>query len=400
MQMIAFDIRTLSFITTSMAFLFSIGLFAYGLPQKKYRGFLLFASASALFGIGFFLLGYRDYLSDFISIIFANMMLIVGMVFYLEGLRRFLSNEIAIHPVSIVSILAGIIIFFYFTYRVPSVNSRIIGISAIFTLISGLCAWELFNSDQKRSWRVPDLSTSFVFVFFCLFHLFRLIWTVGESPIQSFMSAGTVHAFGFISVMVLVAGSTFGFIWMVTKRLEHELNQLASLDPLTKILNRRGVDNLAAREFSKMARSATGLVTVLMDIDDFKQLNDKFGHVFGDKILIMVAKLLNHNLRPYDIFGRLGGDEFILILPNTELDKALTIVERLRKLIEDHVFEVHEKGYRITMSFGVAEATPQTRTLGDLFPLADKALYRSKHQGRNKVTVFLQEFDEPNEGIK
>jgi diguanylate cyclase (GGDEF)-like protein len=211
------------------------------------------------------------------------------------------------------------------------------------------------------------------------------------------MSAGTVHAFGFISVMVLVAGSTFGFIWMVTKRLEHELIELASLDPLTKILNRRGVDNLAAREFSKIARNAVELVTVLMDIDDFKQLNDKYGHNFGDEILISVAKLLSQNMRPYDIFGRLGGDEFILILPNTELEKALTIVERLRKLIEDYVFEVHEKTYRITMSFGVAEATPQTSTLGDLFPLADKALYRSKHQGRNKVTVFLQEFDEPHE---
>jgi diguanylate cyclase (GGDEF)-like protein len=262
---------------------------------------------------------------------------------------------------------------------------------AIFGVLNALCAWELMSSDQYGTWRVPDITAAFVFAYSSLFYFFRLIWTLGENPIQSFMSAGTVHAVSFITVIILVSGSTFGFIWMVSKRLEHELTQLASLDPLTKILNRRGIENLAAREFSKMGRTESELAIVLMDIDGFKHLNDSFGHDAGDTVLKSVAKLLQQNLRPYDILGRLGGDELILLLPDTELDKALTIVERLRKLIEDHSIALDEHTIRITASFGVVTTTSQPNALEELLPDADKALYQSKNQGGNKVTCFPQD---------
>ena len=390
MQFVALDIRTLSFVTTSISLLFAIGLFAFGFLQKSYRGFSLLASAAALFATGHFLLGFRDILFDFITIIVANLMLIVGIVFYFEGTRRFLGRTGKFHPASPIAIFAGILLFVYFTYQVPSVNFRIIGIVTIHVVISALCAWELWHTDQQGFWRVPDTITALIFAGYCFFQLFRLIWTLGENPIQSFMSAGTVHAFAFVSVILLVAGSTFGYIWMVSKRFEHELVDLATHDPLTNVLNRRGFENLAIQEAKKLERGKTELVVVLIDIDDFKLINDQYGHDYGDAVIAGSAKLLQQSIRPYDVLGRLGGDEFILLLPNTQLDEALTIAERLRKILENNALMLKETELKVTASFGVAKVPSKFQTLDEMIPSVDLALYQSKHQGKNRVSCFSQ----------
>jgi diguanylate cyclase (GGDEF)-like protein len=387
MQTIALDIRTLSFITTSIALLFSIGLFAFGFQQKKFLGFTYFGAAAGFYTVGFLLLGYRDFLPDFVTIVVANMLLIVGLTLYLEGIRRFLQIGAELHPLSIAAIVVGLFIFLFFTYWYPSVNTRVIGIAGIYTVVSGYCGYLLVDNSRKKFWKLPDLATGTIFFYFSLFHLFRMLWTFQESPIQSFMSAGTVHALSFISVILFVAGSTFGFIWMVSKRLEFELVELASLDPLTKVLNRRGVDNMAAREFAKFDREKGSLSIALMDVDELKTLNDTHGHNFGDELLFSLAQLIQKNLRAYDILGRFGGDEFIFILPDTAADAAAAIIDRLRRLIEEQEFLIKNISVKITASFGIAGATAELNSLDRVTPLADKALYRSKNEGRNRVTV-------------
>ena len=232
--------------------------------------------------------------------------------------------------------------------------------------------------------------TALIFAGYCLFQLFRLIWTLGESPIQSFMSAGTVHAFAFVSVILLVSGSTFGYIWMVSKRFEHELVELATHDPLTNVLNRRGFENLAFQEVKKLGRGEAELAVVLIDIDDFKLINDQYGHDNGDAVIVGFAKLLQQSIRPYDVLGRLGGDEFILLLPNTQLDEALTIAERLRQVIENNALTLKETELQVTASFGVAKFSSQFQTFDEVIPSVDLALYQSKHQGKNRVSCFTQ----------
>jgi len=115
MQSINLDIRTLSFVTTTFATFFAFGLFAFGTLQKELKGLPLLASAVALFAIGLFLLGYRDILPDFITIILANMMIIIGNVLYYEGTRRFLEHATRFHIVSVITIVIGFVLFLYFT---------------------------------------------------------------------------------------------------------------------------------------------------------------------------------------------------------------------------------------------------------------------------------------------
>jgi len=393
MQSINLDIRTLSFVTTSIATFFACGLFAFGVLQKEFKGFPLLASAVALYAAGHLLLIYRDVLPDFVTIILANLMLITAIVFYYEGTRRFLDHATKFHPISIITIIIGILSFLYFTYWTPSVNNRIISITAIHVVISALCVLEL-RRDLHVSWRLPGLATAFVFTGYSLYQLSRLLWTLRENPIQSFMSAGTVQAFAFVSAIFLITGSTFGFIWMVSKKLEYDLTNLATHDPLTNVLNRRGIEFLASQEFTKLGRFETDLAIVMIDIDYFKNVNDRFGHSAGDVLLTAFAKLIQNCLRPYDIFGRIGGEEFLILLPNTKLDLALTLTERIRKQIEEHVFKIGTNEIQITASFGVSDYVPDNVTLDKLIPFADKALLQSKQQGRNQVSSSLHRVDE------
>ena len=394
MQSINLDIRTLSFVSTTFATFFACGLFAFGALQKEFKGFPLLASAVALFAAGFFFLGYRDIFPDFITIILANLMIIVGSILYYEGTRRFLDHSTRFHPVSVIAIVVGFVLFLYFTYWNPSVNNRIICITAIQLLVSILCVRE-FSQNLHVSWRVSGFATALVFVIFGFYQLFRLLWTLSEeSPIQSFMSAGNVHAFAFITLIILVSGTTFGYIWMANSRLEYNLTELATHDPLTGVFNRRGIDFLASQEIAKIERTETNLTFVMVDIDYFKKVNDQFGHSVGDMLLVEFAKLIRTHLRPYDIFGRLGGEEFLIIFTNTKYDLALTITERIRKEIEDHGFELASTKIQITASFGISNYVPEGATLDKLILFADQALFRSKQLGRNQVSSFSPQIEE------
>lgn len=377
----------MSFITMSIGFFFAIGLFAFGQVQKKFRGISLFAAASASFGAGLLFLGLRDYLPNFFTVIIANTLITAGLVFYLEGTRQFIGKKGAIRPLSILAIVANVGLFYYFTYPAPSINNRIIVISGIAVILSTACAIELFR-DRSKHWGLSGIMTGVNFLGYGGFQLYRIVYTLNETKLLSFMDAGNVHAFAFLAIIILVSGTSFGYIWMVSKSLEFELTELANHDQLTKILNRRGVESFAQQEFSKASRIDSDLAVIMTDIDDFKKVNDSFGHQVGDEILASFADLIGNNLRPYDILGRLGGEEFIIVLPNTTVEQAQLLAERLRKKVEEFSFQVNKKEIGITASFGIAKQLPEMDTLEKTIPFADKALYRSKQQGRNKVTVY------------
>jgi diguanylate cyclase (GGDEF)-like protein len=391
MELIALDIRTLSFITMSIAALFAIGLFLFGVFQKKYKGFTILASASGCYGCGLFLLGFRDVLPDSITIVVANSLLVAGLALYFEGSRRFLDVGNTIHPVGIIAVLLNLGIFYYYTFQIPSVNHRIIWINLIAACLSGFIVWE-FIRHVPAFGRVPRAMMVVVFSLYGLFQMYRAIWTLGESPIQSFMSAGTVHSFAFLVIIMLITGSSFGYIWLVSKQLEFDLTELANEDQLTQILNRRGVETLARHEISKMSRTDAELSVIMIDIDHFKRLNDRFGHSVGDEVLKGFAKLIQQGLRPYDILGRVGGEEFLIILPHTTPEQALGLAERHRDSIEKHIFKIKKNKIQITASFGVANYSSKAKTLAKLMHLADQALYQSKQRGRNQVTRFTPRY--------
>ncbi|WP_332671422.1 diguanylate cyclase [Aromatoleum sp.] len=167
------------------------------------------------------------------------------------------------------------------------------------------------------------------------------------------------------------------------KRLEEELRRLSTTDGLTSLYNRRHLDETLNTEYHRAMRTHNPLAVVMFDIDHFKKFNDTYGHDQGDRVLQAVARNFRDALRKYDLACRYGGEEFVGILPNTTLEGAYCVAERLRADIEDSEVD----GLKVTISLGVA-AFPEivVESADELVEAADRALYQSKENGRNRTT--------------
>ncbi|KAB7889443.1 sensor domain-containing diguanylate cyclase [Poseidonibacter ostreae] len=163
-----------------------------------------------------------------------------------------------------------------------------------------------------------------------------------------------------------------------------KLTLLASKDPLTNIYNRRMLNEYILQETVKAKRHKTDVSLILLDIDHFKDTNDKFGHQVGDEVLIEISSIISKNIRESDIFGRWGGEEFIIILPQTSIKNAYEVAESLRKKVENHSFE---KVGKKTISLGVSMYNTKQDIL-EFIENTDRAMYKAKYSGRNKVEYF------------
>jgi len=162
---------------------------------------------------------------------------------------------------------------------------------------------------------------------------------------------------------------------------QKQLQLMAFNDSLTGIYNRQRFNEELQREIKRFKRVNEPLSVVMLDIDDFKNFNDNYGHQIGDKVLVEITSLISKYIREVDIFARWGGEEFILLLPNTRKDKALLVAESLRKRVEN--LRCGDE-LKITASFGVTEIKDED-TLSSLEKRVDDALYLAKHNGKNRV---------------
>ncbi|MCS7235511.1 MAG: sensor domain-containing diguanylate cyclase [Armatimonadota bacterium] len=163
---------------------------------------------------------------------------------------------------------------------------------------------------------------------------------------------------------------------------DEELSRLALTDPLTGLANHRALYQTLRRELAQASRYAFPLSVVLLDLDGFKQVNDLFGHPYGDEVLRQVARMATEACRGMDLPARLGGEEFVLVLPHAPKLAALQVAERLRRRIEETSLE---EGLRLSASFGVAVFPDDGNTPDALIRAADEAMYRAKRAGGNRV---------------
>ncbi|QCU90571.1 GGDEF domain-containing protein [Thiomicrorhabdus sediminis] len=166
--------------------------------------------------------------------------------------------------------------------------------------------------------------------------------------------------------------------------------RLAYSDPLTQLNNRRAFFDYGQRLLSLTLRQQNSLSLIMLDIDKFKKLNDTFGHALGDQALKALADTLKENLRSTDIIGRLGGEEFAVLLPNTGEVDAIKIAQNLREKISQIELKQGQSSIKFTASLGVVERTRADSNIDSLLAQADKALYASKNQGRNRVTSYSE----------
>ncbi len=172
------------------------------------------------------------------------------------------------------------------------------------------------------------------------------------------------------------------------KQLLEQLEDLATLDGLTSVYNRRHFNELAAKEVYRLQRYGGALSLILLDIDHFKRINDTHGHMAGDAALRAVAQTCRGGLRESDILGRFGGEEFVILLPETDQAAAAVIAQKLRMALEQQRIQYEDRSFVVTASFGIAGvASPADASLEELFRRVDKAVYEAKETGRNRVCV-------------
>ncbi len=174
----------------------------------------------------------------------------------------------------------------------------------------------------------------------------------------------------------------FYLVKLIVVDVRQYLERRATFDPLTGILNRGSFQELFRRLSSLELSYPMGFI--VFDLDNFKRVNDTYGHIVGDRVLQKVAKVVKKHIRRTDIFARWGGEEFVLLLPQTDLEGTRKVAEKLRRALEE--VEIPPFGLKITASFGATEVLPG-EGLKEVFERADKALYRAKALGKNRVEV-------------
>jgi diguanylate cyclase (GGDEF)-like protein len=185
-----------------------------------------------------------------------------------------------------------------------------------------------------------------------------------------------------------------GYILVKKDGLDRKLLKMATCDALTGVLNRGAFEQEALRFWALARRNGTSLSLLMIDLDHFKEINDTCGHQVGDQVLQNVVEVMGGCMRPYDVLGRYGGEEFTVLLPATGLYEAEPVGERIRREVNDHFCRA-ESGLNCTISIGVASCCPgaEDATFDDLIRFSDDALYEAKRLGRNRVVSFPEKHE-------
>lgn len=203
------------------------------------------------------------------------------------------------------------------------------------------------------------------------------------------------------SLLTLILGAVFGFSYLLIrggtvqlKEAQAQLELTAITDPLTRIFNRGFLMRRGEEEFKRVRRGACQqdhtFGCIMLDLDHFKRINDTKGHVAGDSVLKGVAERLRYCVRPYDVLGRYGGEEFMVLLPGTTFEQSLIVAERILEGIRNAPFEAEGDFLSITVSVGVSNACKVDSALNEIIKRADAGLYKAKFEGRNRVAWINQ----------
>jgi len=379
------DIRTMIAVGAGLGLLIALSL-RYVLRDypamlgPSMREWMLGISLQALSWV---LVAVRDLIPDFFTVVFANALLSVGYALLVDATRRFIGRRGG-HKALYVLVVINICVQVFFTYEIPSTRVRILVGSFLFAAMLPLALGPLldaYHESRRRSY----LLTAAAFAILLGVMLVRLIHEgLNAQGLQNAFLSTPMQAFVFGGLAFFPAVATLGFLLMCSSRLYQELERQATVDALTGINNRRTLGELAARAVASAHRHKRSLAVLLIDADHFKRINDVFGHEVGDEALQLISATLQCALRTEDLFGRLGGEEFVVVLPEADEDAARIGAERLRHAIEQVDFSAQHRPIPLRISIGVS-VIEAGDDFAALLRRADQAMYAAKRSGRNRV---------------
>lgn len=351
------------------------------LLRSSISGIREWCAGNLLACVGLVLYAYGRELSPFVAYEVANAVYAAGAVALYAGFRRFFGLRVSV-PALAASVLlfAGVIAFFH--YRMDSYAARTIAV-ALFQ--GATCAGIVFTIQQSRkNWRsrYPYYFTQAMALVVALGHFARsAVYLMHTGDLTSLLQPSPLNLVFLSLGSFVMPALTFGAVMMVHDNMMEKAEHAANRDFLTGAWSRRAFFEIAEREMSRSQRTGRDLSLLLIDVDNFKQINDTFGHAAGDQVLIEVVLRAETITRTIDYFSRIGGEEFAVLLPETSRAAALVVAERLRAVLE------RKPGLGVaayTVSIGVA-TLHGSESYHDVMKRADAALYAAKATGRNRV---------------
>jgi diguanylate cyclase (GGDEF)-like protein len=170
--------------------------------------------------------------------------------------------------------------------------------------------------------------------------------------------------------------------------LFEQMQRMARYDEVTGLLNRRALYETGEYELARANRLDRPIAVAMVDLDNYKEINDNYNHLIGDKVLKEISRLFRENVRNIDIVGRYGGDECVIIMPETDIENACAAIERIRCVLESQAIKVDENQFHITACFGISAYKEKPPSLERIIDEADTAMYAAKEAGRNAIRVF------------
>lgn len=359
--------------------------------QRHYRttvrGVAAWSGANLLAVSGLLCVLAGGHVPEFLSMPLGSALFPAAGVLYFKALKQFRGEPVSTRAGWLVVALTFIALT-YWQLVDDWPLARLVVFSVSVSGFACACAWAAL----KRPPRHPGFAERFTGVLFLLQAVFNLAripdyFIELESGLATSPTAFSKALLGLSEIgMALLS---FGFVLMIADKLISELHHLASRDTLTGLLNRRAFIAAAEGEFVRSRRRARPLSLLMLDLDHFKAINDQYGHAAGDELLRTVAAAVTPCLRDYDIFARFGGEEFVVLLPDTSHEEAMSVAERLRSAVECNRAWFEGRAIACTLSVGMALLKSEHRDLDALIRDADLALYRAKSGGRNRVVCAI-----------
>jgi diguanylate cyclase (GGDEF)-like protein len=352
--------------------------------------------ALALWGSGFIaasiaailIIICRGAIADFWSIIVGNALLATAYGILWCGARKFDDRNISIPLILMGGVLWLIACSIGPVYQRP--ESRAIVMAAIGVAYTLLIVFELWRGRDGQVWRWPIIVLLLAHAAAIPIHIPLVgTWTHSDPSDPSDLDLLTFAVFESAFVCISAA---YLFGGLAKDRIAASFRQASLTDPLTGVMNRRGFFEIGERLLARARFSKEPVALVMFDIDQFKRINDEFGHATGDDVLIAFCRLASAQLRPNDLFARVGGDEFVTLLPNTVAQDAMALAERVRTVLETSSHIIDEHTISTTVSAGVVSSNNGI-ALEAFLSAADRALFRAKAAGRNCVELSTSILD-------
>jgi diguanylate cyclase (GGDEF)-like protein len=382
------DIRTTMCLAALSAFLMGAGMFITARSYTSYiQGMQRWGWSCCLQSAGWVFLYLRGSISDFVTVIISSLLMLSSLALHDHALHEFqrkpFTGSRKLLPYAIVAIAC--LYFLYYTYVVKDISARVVVFSFLGAPLHFLCAHTIL-AYNKQNRHFSYWLTGFGFICYGLASVGRGIYVyIFDPPISNIFAQAPLQSITFTLVYVTVIVQNFGFMLMCIDSFNTQLKTLATRDTLTESLNRGTIELLLHKEVSQSSRTDSPLSLLMIDIDHFKTVNDTYGHTTGDRVLRNFVATIQKHLRTHDLLGRYGGEEFIVLLPDTDSNEAIPVAERLRKAVNEAILDERIPDFHCTTSIGIATLLPKEDDSNALLQRADAALYRAKHEGRNRA---------------